>query len=178
MNPFKIHDEPYYKSSGGGHSLQEALNRVNLTDEEMYFILRFADRLGYDRAIKRLTPGHPWQTIREWFVSIGWEKPELMQWDGGCPRWVIFSRDCYTGKVRFHDPFPLSFFGHRITFQSFGVTIRLRRRSYLCFTSDFHAGFPNKLYWSPNGTPCHERTRMFWRRKWKTRREKEWAKAD
>jgi hypothetical protein len=37
------------------HSIQSAMERRELTEEEAYFILRFAGALGYDRPIARPT---------------------------------------------------------------------------------------------------------------------------
>ena len=47
---------------------------------------------------------------------------------------------------------PISLFGHRITFQPFGVDVSLPTR-YLCIHRDMPAGKVWRVYLSPNGTP-------------------------
>lgn len=157
------------------HMAQTALNRGELTDEEAYYILRFAGRMGYDRAIRRLSPGYPWRNLRRWFVRTGWETPELGQWDGNLPRWRFVERDRYTGKLRWFDPFPLTIL-NRLTI--FGRWWHLRCfGGYLVCSNEYAYKWPNKLYWSRNGTPW-QNARVFWCRRWQTRQEKKWDEAD
>jgi hypothetical protein len=141
------------------------MSRGELTDEEAFFVLRYAGRMGYRRAIKRLSPGYPWQQWREKVVWFGgWESSELTQWDRGAPAWRIRSRCEYTGKVRWHDPFPLRLF-NRLTFFGWGWQLRIRR-GYLCFSKTYaYEAFPDKLFWSPDGTPQNPRARFFWRKR-------------
>lgn len=135
------------------HSIESAMSLGELTEEEAYFVLRYAGRMGYDKAIKRLSP-NPLKPLRRWFVWFGgWEKPELLQWDGGKPAWEFRYRD-----GRWKDPFPLSVLGYRLTI--FGKWAQMKfGKGYLVASSGFAYKWPNSLYWSPDGTPQHPRAR-------------------
>lgn len=174
--------------AGERHSAIVALERTPLEDEEIYYIIRYAERLGYDKAIKRLTPGNPLQKFRRWLVWIGgWERAELSKWDRGVPHWDIWRADAYyrpgaNRVVRFfrhiRDPRPISLFGHFLSMVNWDLTISLENlRSgwgFFCLTSSYAYTLPDKLYWSPNGTPCHERARIFWKRKIDSSKLKRW----
>jgi hypothetical protein len=145
---------------GESHTVQAAMERGELTEDEAYFVLRFAGRVGYDKAIKRLA-GRPLHKLRKWLVWFGgWEHPELSQWDRGVPAWEFRRRNEFSGKVRWLDPFPLSLFGGRVTFFSWGFQVKVRR-GWLVASGAYANSLPTKLYWSPNGTPQHERARFF-----------------
>lgn len=136
------------------HSIESAMRREELTEEEAYFILRFAGRVGYDRAIKKLC--NPWKNVRQWFVWVGgWENTEIGQWDRGKKAWEIFAR--VGKKLRLREPYPISFFGHRITLFGRGHFSLKFMGGYLCASHEYSYAWPNKLYWSPNGTPDHKR---------------------
>ena len=133
------------------HTIQAAMWRGELTEEEAYFILRFAGRMGYSKAIKRLS--NPIKNIRQWFIWIGgWEYSELSQWDRGKPAWQPIEER--QGKKRLQDPTPISLFGHTITVFDRWFEIK-------CFGGSLNVMFPNYhnadhwVYWSPNGTPQH-----------------------
>ena len=128
------------------HTIEAALRRGELTEEEAYFVLRFAGQLGYDKAIRRLSD--PLKVAREWLIWIGgWEHTELGQWDRGQPAWEVFRR----GELR--DPTPVSMLGHRITINRCGLYSWVNVR----FGSGYlHARLDGStVYWSPNGTPSH-----------------------
>ncbi len=121
-----------------GHDLTQAKKEVNLTEEEMYFILRFADRMGYDKAIKRL--GNPLKNFRKWFVWFGgWERPELMQWDRGCKAWEFK-----------YGPWPVSILGHSATFYGKWFQFKLFG-GYLVFGNSYAARWFSQIYWERNG---------------------------
>lgn len=163
-----------------------AMKQSPLEPEEIYFLIRFAERLGYTKAINRLRPGYPLRVWRRWLIWIGgWETPDLMQWDCGKPAWNIW-RDHIEWKpdepiwkaylrrlTAFDSPTPISFFGHLFSIGSFGFTLGLEHLragwGYFCLTKDNIYNPFSKFYWSPNGTPSHERARIFWRRKPKPR---------
>jgi hypothetical protein len=83
--------------------------------------------------------------FRCWLIWIGgWEKANHSGWQ--------FRRQqigYVPPRYRWLGVTPVSLFGHRITVQRFGVSIRFRR-GYLCFNHDarHHYG-----YFSPNATP-------------------------
>ena len=133
-----MHDEP--------HTIEAALRRGELTEDEAYFVLRFAGRVGYSKAIKRLKG--PLKAARRWLVwAGGWEHPELGQWDRGEPPWEFFTRG------RLNSPTPLSFFGHRITINGCGENRWIDLRiggGYMHARLDGSA-----VYWSPDATPQH-----------------------
>lgn len=142
------------------HTVEAAMTRGELTEDEAYFVLRFAGRVGYDRAIKRLA-GRPLHRLRKWLVWFGgWENPELSQWDRGKPAWELRRTNEFTGKSRWADPFPLALFGHRIAFFGWGAQARVRR-GYVTLSRGRAKGRLSKLYWSPDGTPQHPRARFF-----------------
>jgi len=130
------------------HTIQAAMNRGELTEDEAYFILRFAGRLGYDRAIKRLQD--PLKNFRRWFIWVGgWEHPELSQWDRGKPAWEAF----YRGKLK--SPTPVSLFNHRITIH-YGDLPHSRWIDMQIAGGYLHVRLDgSKAYWSPNATPSH-----------------------
>lgn len=120
------------------HTVRDAMQRGELSEEEAYFVLRFAGRMGYKRAMNRL--GSPLKTIRQWVIWIGgWEIPDLMQWDMGKPAWQI-------GR----DPTPVSLLGHRATFYGWGWQVKVAS-GWLVYAK------PYGLFWSPNGTPSDPR---------------------
>lgn len=136
------------------HTLAAVMARGELTEEEAYFILRFAGKLGYTKAIHRLS--NPWRTLRKWFVWIGgWENGELGQWDQGKPAWEPFRR----GKLQ--NPTPISFFGHRITIQSRWLRVQIGRGYLNILFPNYVKTRYGRIYWSPNGTPQHPQARFF-----------------
>ena len=67
-----------------------------------------------------------WMRILQWIVTFGgWQRYSPKQ---GTYRLWRFRWDHAPHRLR--DPFPLSLFGHRVTFYSFGVSIRLRRTRF------------------------------------------------
>lgn len=161
------------------HDPYTAVERSPLSPEEIYFIIRFAERMDYSKAIKRLTPGYPFSVWREWLVWIGgWERAELSQWDRGLPAWDVWrdrvdwlpDEPIWKAYIRrltaFNDPFPLSILGHFVTFYGWGVTVSFERLQqgwgHLTLSEARRGDGFSKLYWSPNGTPQHERARIFW----------------
>lgn len=79
--------------------------------------------------------------IRTWFVWFGgWEKANQTGWK--------FTWRGYGNKLKFHDPFPLSFFGHRLTFYGKWWNIRIGGGWFVKSASMKHTYF-----WSINGTP-------------------------
>lgn len=134
------------------HTIAAAIGLGELDEEEAYFILRFAGRMGYDRAIQQLVP---WpRRIRQWLVHPqGWEPPELLVWDLGYPAWTL--RDM---RGRLKDPLPLSMFGTRLCLNghlsmSDGIWLTVRiGGGYLVLQPKKH-----RIYWSPDATPSHAR---------------------
>lgn len=128
------------------HTIEAALRRGELSEEEAYFVLRFAGHLGYDRAIKRLSD--PLKVARQWLVWVGgWEPATLRQWDEGLPAWRPF----YRGKLQ--SPTPVSAFGHRITVNQCGASRWVNVRM---FGGYLHVSLDKScVYWSPNATPSH-----------------------
>lgn len=121
------------------HTLDAVLRRGELTEEEIYFVLRLAGHLGYDKAIERLEGP---RALRHWLIwTGGWEPGLLSQWDQGRPTWEIFRNG------RLQSPTPVSLFGHRITFHREWIDVRVAG-GYLHIA-------PGKVYWSPNATPGH-----------------------
>lgn len=162
MSDFSNHRERRCDLS---HTIEAALRREELTEEEAYFVLRFAGRIGYGEAIKRLDGQGPLRRLRKWLFWIGgWETARLSQWDRGKKKWEIFGRDHRTNRLKVNGLTPLSLFGHRITFFGWGVQVKWGR-GYVTLSSDHADSGLTKLYWSPNGTPGHERARFYWRRK-------------
>lgn len=92
---------------------------------------------------------------RQWVIRIGgWERPDRT--DGAYrTRWAFRANWGWRG---WRDPFPVSLLGHRVTFQSFGVSIRLGGR-YLCWSYRREPGRmygplgTGYCYLSRNGTP-------------------------
>jgi len=118
------------------HTVAAAMARGELTDEEAYFILRFAGHYGYKYTMGLFDS--PLKKLRKWFVWFGgWEKPKLLQWDSGEPAWN-FSKD----------PTPVSLCGHRFTYFGWGWELRIGG-GWLVRSNT------SGLYWSPNGTPSH-----------------------
>lgn len=147
------------------HSIRSAMERGELTEEEAYFVLRFAGHIGYDKAIRRLQPSGP--RFRRWFIHLmGWEPPALSQWDRGCPKWDLFHTiPTPQGEKRvLTSPCPVSLFGGRVVCFGWGTQLKLFG-GYLVASRDYANGFPTKLYWSPDGTPQHPRARMFAKRR-------------
>lgn len=97
-----------------------------------------------------------WLRVRNWFIWIGgWEKTNHRT---GEHQWKPVTR--------WTDPFPLSLFGHRITFQSFGLRIRLGWR-YFCWSYRKKPGYMygpigiGYAYLSRDGTP-HSAHHWLW----------------
>jgi hypothetical protein len=103
--------------------------------------------------------------IRRWFVSCGWEMPHWTR-DGYTYRWK--PRPRLSIRARGHRSWafavysslcPLSLFGGRATFQSFGVSWWSRRRqAWYCLHYDFTGkGKETRMRWyayrSHNATP-------------------------
>ncbi len=141
----------------------EIVHELNLTDDEVYFILRYADRLGYDKAIERLSPDPVWVKVRHWFIRIdGWESSHLAQWDKGAPAFEW--RDSETNEIL--SPTPINCFGGFLTINDPGIEIALEnirpRWGFLCLTRTYGNKPLDKLYWSPNGTPNYDGVLFFW----------------
>ena len=143
-------------------TIDGAMARGELTENEAYFILRFAGHAGYDKAIKRLE-GKPFRRLRKWFVWFGgWENPTLSQWDRGASAWQ-FRLTIAGVKKKWMTPFPLSLFGGRITF--FGRWAQMRwGKGYLVASSDYAYKWPTRLYWSPDGTPSNPKAKYYFGR--------------
>lgn len=113
-----------------------------------------------------------YKRLRRWFVWIGgWEKANCIGWHlrhrEKVPKYKYqikdfakgmtmkeveeyFKTNPYKMKTRFwHTPTPISFLGHRITIQSFGIYFSLRS-GYLVIIWDKRQG--RKCYISRNGT--------------------------
>lgn len=94
---------------------------------------------------------------RQWLCWIGgWEKANGAGWT--IPRAAI-KLDGYLESLT-----PVSLLGHRVTFQWFGVDIRIRGRGILCWhwkQRRFERAGKGYAYFSRNGTPS-EATRWFW----------------
>lgn len=126
----------------GDYTSAAAMARNELTEEEAYFLLRFAGHYGYERTIRRFDPW--WRRLRTWVVWFGgWECPELLQWDEGRPAFQVKG-----------DPYPLSLFGHLVTF--YGGWLQLR-----WFGGWVVVSWKERIYayWSPDGTPGHVRAK-------------------
>lgn len=135
------------------HTIENAMKREELTEEEAYFILRFAGHVGYDKAIRRIM-GRPIYDLRRWFIWFGgWESAELNQWDSGWPAWHF--KNVYGGQ--WSTPYPLSILGHMITFYSDWFQVRLTKRWIFVF-----APRTSGAYISKDGTPQHPETKFLW----------------
>lgn len=136
------------------HTIKDVMERGEITEEEAYFILRFAGRLGYGQAIRRLHPGNGIRRFfyfaRKWIVWFGgWERAELSQWDRGAKAWEFFSN--YGGVRKIASPFPVSFAGHRITLFGDWFQFRIGRRIFVVNHRFARGQF--YVYWSFDGTP-------------------------
>jgi len=139
-------------------NIKQAMEREELTEEEAYFILRFAGHMGYEKAIRRLE--NPWKRLRRWFVWFGgWERPELSQWDRGAKAWDFFNT--YSGKRRLNSPTPMSMLGHRITFFGWGLQVKVGKGSFVVASNSAN-GRADRAYWSPDGTPQNPNAKTFW----------------
>jgi hypothetical protein len=102
------------------HTIKAAMARGELTEEEAFFVLRFAGHYGYETAIKRLEGRSLLSRARKWLVWFGgWEVGELCQWDLGWPAWR-FDRGVT----------PISFFGHRLTFFRGWFDVKIFGKNY------------------------------------------------
>ena len=126
-----------------------------LTEEEAYFVLRFAGRAGYSRAIGALTDvavpsGRLRRLVRRRIWIGGWEHPELLQWDKGLPAFEPV-RD---GKVR--SPYPIKI--GPLTLYGWGANLDVPGG---CLVASWgrRSGWPVEVYISPNGTPHHPNVR-------------------
>lgn len=129
------------------HTIANAVKRGELTEDEAYFILRFAGRMGYDNAIKKLTPWH--HRLRQWFLWIGgWECPELMQWDAGRAAFEPRRPD-----GRWRSPYPVTILNRVTLFGGWGQ-VRVGRGFVTWVSRD------RMLYWSPDGTPSNPAARF------------------
>lgn len=130
------------------HTVKAALERGELTEEEAYFVLRFAGRRGYTSTMRALTP---WpKRLRKWFIWLGgWESPELCQWDLGWPQWRIRG-----------SPTPVSVLGGWATFYGWGAQVGVAG-GLLVWSARPSSSAGWRLYWSPDGTPGHARARCF-----------------
>ena len=109
-----------------------------------------------------------YKRLRKWFIWIGgWEKPNCTGWHFRIKETVPLPKDkeiCIgmnrgqlteflkdrphkTRTVCWLDPTPISFFGHRITIQSFGIHLSVRSGWIVCNWKS------KKCYISKNGTP-------------------------
>lgn len=126
------------------HTIESAMSRGELDEEEAFFVLRFAGHLGYREAIRRLNPDPWWTRLRQWFVKfLGAEKPHLMRWDNGAKAWDAK-----------HGVMPIMLFGKRITIQWFGVDIEVPKTRLCIRWRDKHTGPRSwRVFLSPNCTP-------------------------
>jgi hypothetical protein len=154
--PEKIYLNPGYSTRLEGHTIAAAMRRKELTEEEAYFVLRFAGHMGYERAIRLLSARNPLRLFRRWLVYIsGWETPELMQWDMGVPAWKL--RLQVGDNAILARPWPVAMFGHRFKIFSYGLSIHLPNKRILCITH-----LPTwAIYTSPDGTPSHRRAHYY-----------------
>ena len=88
-----------------------------------------------------------WLRLRNWLIWIGgWERTDHKT---GKHEWRPVSR--------WSDPFPLSLFGHRITFQPFGVSVKLPHTrfnwSYRKSGANYGPLGVGYAYFSRDGTP-------------------------
>ena len=129
------------------HTVTNAMRRGELSEDEAYFVLRFAGRRGYGDAIRRMTP---WtKRLRKKFLWIGgWEVPELMQWDLGKPAWEPRRED-----GRWRPAYPVTLLD---TLTVFGGWWQLACFGG-CLVWAFNQG--DGCYWSPDGTPGHPKAR-------------------
>jgi hypothetical protein len=164
------------------HSIESAMKRGELTEEEAYFVLRFAGHCGYKKAMQRLKAKPLWKRALTWLLYVGgWAHPELSQWDRGAKAIEIFRRD-HKGKLRIQDPTPISFCGHRFTHFGNWFQIRIKRGVIVVVNHEFWRG-SLYAYWSNDGTPPHEdkierghRGRYFFKKTWVTREEREYQR--
>lgn len=128
------------------HDTTSAMRRGELEEEEAYFVLRFAGRLGYRAAMRRLTS--PTKRLRQWFIWFGgWETPELCQWDMGWPAWKL-----RLDSGAWRSPTPVSILGHRATWYGWGGQARMFGGLLtVSWRPSSSSGW--RLYWSPDGTP-------------------------
>ena len=156
------------------HTVRAAMEYSELSEEEAYFLLRFAGRVGYERAIRRLS-GKPLHQWRRWLIWIGgWENPELTRWDRGKRAWEPVRE--WLGRLEWASPYPISLFGHRITFFGSRASGNPFALGWFQVKSKFLRGvitwYPYReagdarptLYWSPDGTPSHGRAIALWPR--------------
>ena len=91
--------------------------------------------------------------VRQWLIWVGgWEHGNRRD---GHNQWRPFRYSQVDHRWHVKSPTPLSFFGHRITFQWFGVDVR-RRRDYLCWhwrQRSFDRPGKGYAYLSHNATP-------------------------
>ncbi len=148
---------PYEK-----HTVAAALARGELSEDEAYFVLRFAGHVGYSQAITRLKGAPWWSRARRWLVWVGgWEQPELSQWDGGHKAWEL--RNAWNGK--WANPTPVALFDHRVVVQGWGWQLRGRRGYWVYSHHGSGRDVPPRFYWSPNGTTWHKQARIWWQGK-------------
>lgn len=122
------------------HSIRAAMRRGELDEEEAYFLLRFAGRIGYTAAIRRLNPDPWWTRARQWVIKfLGAEPPHLSRWDSGMPKW----------DAR-HGVMPVMLFGRRVTIQWFGVDVG---RLCIHWRQSVRGPVRLRVYVSPDGTP-------------------------
>lgn len=140
------------------HTIQAAMDRGELSEEEAYFVLRFAGRIGYSKTMRRLR--HPIKRIREWLIRTGYETPELCQWDLGWPAWKWEK-----------GPFPLSFLGSRVVINgpdnNKWIEFRVNGgRFMISWNRTWDHNEKEKtwwsVYWSANGTPWDKRSVWFY----------------
>lgn len=165
------------------HTIPVAIALSGLSEDELYFIIRFAGNLGYDEAIARLNPA-PWhKKLRRKIIWVGgWEMPQLMQWDEGCSAWQIYrdyveidpndTTPLWKRRIKrffnsFCDVYPLTLFDV-LTFNTFGITLSVnlwKLKGYLVLSRARVFDSISKLYWSPNGTPQHPDAKFLWVKK-------------
>jgi hypothetical protein len=138
------------------HRIRAAMRRGELDEEEAFFILRFAGRLGYSEAIRRLSPRGPLSRARRWLIRLsGWEWPELSQWDSGKPTW-----DIVNDRGEINDPTPISILGGLATF--FGTSANGTSEELHWGHVRVGGGYlvwrwRSWAFWSPDATPSHPR---------------------
>lgn len=104
--------------------------------------------------------------VKAWWTRFRRRKwppwPQRLSWLRKAVNWVIWvgGWDVGPGFVT-----PVSLFGHRITIQPFGVSVKTLN-GWVCFYREgaWKGAKWKHLYWSPNGTPCHSNAEFFWRR--------------
>jgi hypothetical protein len=138
------------------HTIASAMQRGELDEEEAFFVLRFAGRHGYGEAMRRLNPDSLLMRAFRWVVWFGgWERPHLMRWREGGPRFQ------FRNQHGWRSPNPVSILGHTATCYGWGLTIR---PPWVRNTLTFHWRRQRYAYLSPDGTPSSATLWLFGKR--------------